>query len=345
MGREGGRVRRILFVDDQQCELDGMIGMMDWRELGLEVAGAATDPRQALQQIEARPVDIVVTDIIMRDMDGLALVRELRRRFPDVRSVCISGFDDFRFVGPAINEGGVSGYILKPVRVDEMRGVLRRILAELDRVRPAGAPEGDLVARVGMDAKNWRDGLDEAALSRPVRIARTALPPPAGFLSALELRAGGWISILPEGVRPDEEGAALSDPTPLRDVRRAYLQLFGAQNPLAMQNEQSAVECIKENVKRHLSENIGIQTLLENVYFSANYANSLFKEATGMTIHQYQMQMRLDRAARLLVDEPEARIKDIAWRCGFSDASHLINSFRRAYGCSPDKYRRRHFCP
>ena len=35
-------MRRILFVDDQQCELDGMVGMMDWRELGLEVAGAVT---------------------------------------------------------------------------------------------------------------------------------------------------------------------------------------------------------------------------------------------------------------------------------------------------------------
>ena len=162
----------------------------------------------------------------MRDMDGLALVRELRRRFPDVRSVCISGFDDFRFVGPAINEGGVSGYILKPVRVDEMRGVLRRILAELDRVRPAGAPEGDLVARVGMDAKNWRDGLDEAALSRPVRIARTALPPPAGFFE----RAGaarGRLDLHPARGRPPGRRGRGAPPTRRRCATSggAYLQL------------------------------------------------------------------------------------------------------------------------
>ena len=162
---------------------------------------------------------------------------------------------------------------------------------------------------------------------------------------SLELRAGGWISILPAEVQPEEEGALLSDPTPLRDVREAYLQLFGAQSAIAMQNEQSAVECIKENIERHLGENVGMQAILANVYFSANYANTLFKEATGMTIHQYQMQRRLSRAAQLLVDEPEVRVKDIAWRCGFSDASHLINSFRRAYGCSPDKYRRRHLRP
>lgn len=338
-------MRRILFVDDQQCELDGMVGMMDWRELGLEVAGAVTDPRQALERISAHPVDIVVTDVIMRDMDGLALVRELRRRFPDVRCVCISGFDDFRFVGPAVNEGGVSGYVLKPVRVNEMRELIRRILAELDRRDARRAPDGSVIAMVGMDAKHWQDGFDEAALSRPVRIARTELPPPTEFLSALELRAGGWISILPAEVQPEEEGALLSDPTPLRDVREAYLQLFGAQSAIAMQNEQSAVECIKENIERHLGENVGMQAILANVYFSANYANTLFKEATGMTIHQYQMQRRLSRAAQLLVDEPEVRVKDIAWRCGFSDASHLINSFRRAYGCSPDKYRRRHLRP
>ena len=113
----------------------------------------------------------------------------------------------------------------------------------------------------------------------------------------------------------------------------------------AVTDQESARECIKENIERHLGENVGMQAILANVYFSANYANTLFKEATGMTIHQYQMQRRLSRAAQLLVDEPEVRVKDIAWRCGFSDASHLINSFRRAYGCSPDKYRRRHLRP
>lgn len=80
-------MRRILFVDDQQCELDGMVRMMDWAELGLEVAGAVTHPRAALEIIRNRPVDVVVTDVIMRDMDGLALVRELRRSHPEIRSV------------------------------------------------------------------------------------------------------------------------------------------------------------------------------------------------------------------------------------------------------------------
>ena len=121
-------------------------------------------------------MDIVVTDVIMRDMDGLALVRELRRRFPDVRCVCISGFDDFRFVGPAVNEGGVSGYVLKPVRVNEMRELIRRILAELDRRDARRAPDGSLIAMVGMDAKHWQDGFDEAALALSGSPERSYLP-------------------------------------------------------------------------------------------------------------------------------------------------------------------------
>lgn len=71
----------------------------------------------------------------------------------------------------------------------------------------------------------------------------------------------------------------------------------------------------------------------------------LFNEATGMIHSPVSDAAAASRAAQLLVDEPEVRVKDIAWRCGFSDASHLINSFRRAYGCSPDKYRRRHLRP
>ena len=99
---------------------------------------------------------------------------------------------------------------------------------------------------------------------------------------------------------------------------------------------------IKANIEERLGEELTTEQLYKDVFLSSKYASALFKESTGMTIHRYIIKRRLEEVARLLVEEPRLRIKDIAWRCGFADASHLINSFQKTYCMTPETYRRRH---
>ena len=147
--------------------------------------------------------------------------------------------------------------------------------------------------------------------------------------------------MLPEEA-PVPKGMHASDAMPLHRLRDAWIQLQQEKDSgAARSSDADVVERIKRNIEEHLSEDIAIEVLLEDVYLSSSYANALFKESTGMTIHRYVVQRRLEQAARLLLEEPHMRVKDIAWRCGFSDASHLINSFQRAYKMTPEKYRRR----
>ena len=125
---------RILFVDDQQRELDGMTRMLNWAEIGAEVAGAVTDGRAALEIAKTQPIDVVISDVIMQNMDGLTLVRELKACRPQIKTICISGFDDFKFVSMAINNGA-SGYVLKPILVNEISQVLDRVFEEIRKER------------------------------------------------------------------------------------------------------------------------------------------------------------------------------------------------------------------
>ena len=55
---------------------------------------------------------------------------------------------------------------------------------------------------------------------------------------------------------------------------------------------------------------------------------------------QYIRRLRLGKAKDLLINTDES-IKDIAWKCGFADISHLSNSFKKKYGLSPIEYRNR----
>ena len=332
---------RLLFVDDQPRELEGMTRMMNWAELDLSVAGAVTDARSALALVEKEPVDVVITDVIMQDMDGLTLVRELKERHPNIRTICISGFDDFKFVSMAINNGA-SGYVLKPILVNEMRQVLLRVLEDLRKQRARGpeGPDASKLAMMCMNAAGWEQ-LFEGMLDTPVRVARGSGEPPEGALCSLRLQDGSCVCLLPEGLQAPQ-GAPVSPVMPLRRGYEAYLSTFPAREGASgAPSRDDVVVRIKQNVENHLSGEVTAEGLMEGVYLSGSYASALFKEATGMTVHRYAVRRRLEEAARLLTEEPGLRVKDIAWRCGFADASHLINSFQKTYGMTPEAYRRR----
>ncbi|MDO5325982.1 MAG: response regulator [Clostridia bacterium] len=331
---------RILFVDDQRVELDGMSQLLDWSEMGLEWAGGVTDAETALEIVKKEQIDIVVTDVIMQHMDGLTLVRLLKQNHPKVRSICISGFDDFKFVGTAINNGA-SGYVLKPILVNELKSVLERVAGEIRQERALEGLTSGKMAMLLLGAKT--EGIDETLLNQPVKLIQSSGIRPENALAGLILEDGNSLWVLPaESSVPDD--GWVSDPIPLKQIHTAYFALLEADaaEDSTPASRDDAVMRIRENIEKHLSEDVDTRVLMEGVYLSASHASALFKSATGMSIHRYVVDRRLTEAARILLEDPETRVKDIAWRCGFTDASHLINSFQKKYGMTPEKYRRRH---
>lgn len=123
------RMLKVLLVDDQPREIEGMRRLIDWNALGLTIVGAALTGREGLAMAAKLAPDIVVTDVIMPDMDGLAMLEALKQERPSTRVICISCFDDFKFVSFAINMGAC-GYVLKPILARELESVLQRALGE-----------------------------------------------------------------------------------------------------------------------------------------------------------------------------------------------------------------------
>ena len=102
---------RVMLVDDQARELEGMRSIIRWEEMDMQVVQAAADARDALAYARQNGVDLVITDVMMPDMDGLALMEELRALSPWTKVICVSCFDDYKFVSGAVNRGAC-GYLL-----------------------------------------------------------------------------------------------------------------------------------------------------------------------------------------------------------------------------------------
>ncbi|MFC0215763.1 helix-turn-helix domain-containing protein [Paenibacillus chartarius] len=91
-------------------------------------------------------------------------------------------------------------------------------------------------------------------------------------------------------------------------------------------------------MKQHLGEPIGIPEIAEAAGISSSLASQVFKQETGETIYNYLTQLRMDRAAELLV-RTDNRISDIAVMVGYQHENSFIRSFRKFKDITPGKYR------
>jgi len=123
---------RVIIVDDEPIIRRGLRETIEWDSLGLEVAGEAADGAQALKLIEAIRPEILITDIRMPEMDGLALIREVRKLDYDVKITILSGYDDTYYLQTAIKLG-VDNYLLKPIDNDELIGDLKNAVSEIEK--------------------------------------------------------------------------------------------------------------------------------------------------------------------------------------------------------------------
>jgi len=121
-------MKNLLVVEDETLIRLGMKVMLDWTELGVQIVGDAANGKEAVELIESRQVDIVITDIRMPVMDGMELIRICREKHPHIRFIILSSYDDFQYTREAI-QLGVSDYILKPtMNIEEIKASLAKVL-------------------------------------------------------------------------------------------------------------------------------------------------------------------------------------------------------------------------
>ena len=122
---------RILLVDDEEEVRKAIIRNIEWEKLGFQMAQDAENGEDALEKIEQLKPDVIMTDIRMPYMDGLTLTKRIRQKYPSMKILIFSGYDDFEYAQQAIKLN-VTEYILKPVNVEELTGILNRVRENLD---------------------------------------------------------------------------------------------------------------------------------------------------------------------------------------------------------------------
>ena len=117
------QIPRILIVDDDKNTLQGYLKILS--QDGFSVEGASTG-YQALQKIDEKHFDIVVSDIRMPQLDGLTLLKEIQKRNDDISVILVTAYGTIDSAVEAIKLGAET-YLTKPINVEELEILLKKI--------------------------------------------------------------------------------------------------------------------------------------------------------------------------------------------------------------------------
>ena len=133
---------RLLVVDDQALMRDGLASLLSL-EQGITVVGTASNGEEAVRQVITLEPDVILMDVRMPVIDGLAATVQIRRDFPNTLILMLTTFDDDALVSAAL-QAGANGYLLKDLPPADLAKAIRAANSGVYQLDPTIA--GKLIA-------------------------------------------------------------------------------------------------------------------------------------------------------------------------------------------------------
>ena len=182
---------KILIVDNEYLVRRGLRETVDWSVLDAEIVAECENGRQAIAEVERCRPDLIISDVRMPVMDGLAMAEKLAEMNFDGAVIFYSGYSDFEYVRKAM-EYGVSGYVLKP----EENDLLTRKAAETIAVLEERRKKSNALQSLSSGAayikeiyfRKLEEGVDDRSLRDQLSVLNISLPRSGTVLYGKALR-------------------------------------------------------------------------------------------------------------------------------------------------------------
>lgn len=123
---------KVLIVDDESILRNGLKHLCNWEDEGFKLIGEAANGKEALEIIKDKEPNIVITDLIMPEMDGIELAKIIKRDYPKVKVLVLSNISEFEYVKGSFKYG-IHDYLLKTEASPEsMLPILKSMTKEID---------------------------------------------------------------------------------------------------------------------------------------------------------------------------------------------------------------------
>jgi len=339
---------RVLIVDDNHMICCCLQQQIDWKGLGCEELEIAHNGMEAIEKIEKKLPDIVISDVRMPVMDGMEFCRVVSERWPQISLLFMSAYEDFAAAQMAIRHN-VKDYILKPFDREQL-GVLENTLRSLMKQRANEELHLKIIADEYLNfLETVLEECNTEALEDFFRMVRSLGKSKAARKSNLwphlikpiaayrySLSNQDQELLFQEEKRMGEEIRELEWEEKADYLSAAYLEVMQETNVTADNDIVTAVQKVIR--EQFASPQLNIQMLGRLFHMSPTYLGRLFQERTGMKLVDYITEKRFQHACEQLCTTVKS-VKEIAEEAGYPDANYFSRAFRRKTGMSPVEYR------
>jgi DNA-binding NarL/FixJ family response regulator len=180
MSQPGSTVR-VLIVDDQQLMREGIASLLKIQD-GIEIAGTAANGQEALEQAISQHPDVILMDVRMPVLDGVAATEQIHRQVPDCKILMLTTFNDDAYILDAL-QAGASGYLLKDLPARDLAQAIQAVHRGIYQLDPSVA--GHLKALLAQSQVSQDGSRVQGVPSAPV--AGTSISNSFGMTELTEL--------------------------------------------------------------------------------------------------------------------------------------------------------------
>lgn len=347
---------KVIIVDDEYWNRDIIKTFGAWEQYGMEIVGEADDGLDAVRVVEKLSPQIVITDMRMPGADGVKLLEILNERFPDIKVIVISGYDDFDYTKHAIRYK-VADYLLKPIDPKELNAALQKCKVELVTADEERQPitlelefsfslsslkqllrshfnelnaDGAQAVFGQMTEELKRSGITKPQLLK--RVIQDMLLFLKELLKANAIETNGLKASFTPDVLSSYVDAVAFLSEHYMDALEQLIQRRKFRNKLNLAE-------IRQYIDQHFAETISLDQIAKLFFVSKEYLSKVFKQEFGRNVTDYILHLRMDKAKDWLSDE-SIPIKAVAEMSGYEDVAYFYRVFKKYYGIAPGEMRK-----
>lgn len=360
----------VVIIDDEPWTREVVKHLGRWKELGLTIAGEASDGDLGLEMVRELQPDIILTDVRMPYLSGIELIRTLRAEKNDAQVIFFSGYDDSSYIRSALRLGA-DDYLLKPIKPNELNERLEKCVEARKRRSAEISESGTVIAKA--------PGFIDTAWAKPFYLLCEALQLAlqSGDISAVEKKLTEIRSLITqnEGEEPrsssliqvyfalmgtlqrfisssgysvDEVfgkndtafvfGRESTCAALFRFTRELLLVAVERVSDLTRNSTKLNLEAVRDFAKESYTRGITLEETAAHFFVTKEYLSKVFKMKFGEGFTEYVTKLRMERALRLMC-EYDIAIKDIGPAVGYLDTAHFYRVFKKHFGFTPGQMR------
>lgn len=329
----------VLVAEDEVWIRNGIVEMIERFGLDFKVVAQASDGAEAWNLINEVWPNVIITDIVMPELDGLSLLGKCDEYKLGIVPIVISGYENFGYAQQAIRYGATE-YLLKPVVAEDLKQALMRSVERLQSSAHLYEPLFKIQEFLeGMEAWDHQRLVSEAG--RILKSIYKVKTPNPGIRNGLLRIFSDKLNEQLKSIDPQHQESKFDKTSDKRGVEAHFAGLLeqwsrrlnGGKKPRFL------FKRVTEYVQQNYAKEITLAQIAEFTDLSVSRFCVLFKREYGDSFINYLNKYRIETAKQLLL-EPDLKVYEVADMVGFSSLPYFNRLFKSLTDESPGEYRR-----